>query len=98
MSEKKTPAKTPAKKKPAPKPTPKPEPEVLPEITFQGRARIELAELNIRRDGLTSFMSFSVFPTLPKRDQELLVAQAASMKRYSQILQERVDRFGVKGV
>lgn len=91
MSESKTPAKTPAKKKPALKPQP-------PVETYKGRVRKELAELNLRRESLTSFLSRSVFFGLEKRDQELLREQAVAMKRYSQALQERVNRFGVKGV
>lgn len=58
---------------------------------IQAELRLEKEELDVKIERLGEFLKGRVFPTLPKLQQKLLVAQKGFMGSYSRILGERIQ-------
>lgn len=54
----------------------------------------EKIELDLKAGKLKEFIAGQVFPTLPRADRWLLVAQRYLMRGYSMVLRMRIKRFG----
>lgn len=59
--------------------------------TFLERLIAEKAELEVKLDGLTSFLSSGTMATLDVQNQVLLRLQAVHMRSYLQVLDKRVS-------
>lgn len=60
---------------------------------YQDRVIVEKRELDAKHSKLAEFIGGNVYPTLVKADRELLVEQFDLMKRYSDVLADRIAHF-----
>lgn len=65
-------------------------------MTKEQRARLltETQETAARLNGLNSYMAMGEFPTLERKDKDLLYSQQRTMSKYLQILGKRLERAG----
>lgn len=64
----------------------------------QQRVIAEKAELDVRIEKLAAFRLTEAYKALAAADRELLKQQYRAMQRYSNVLGERIARFGDVGV
>lgn len=76
----------------------KPQPvRETPMLPHQQRVIDEKAELDERLGKLTAFFDTDPFPDLPQAEQDRMRRQATHMKRYSDILGERIEAWEQPG-
>ena len=65
-------------------------------MTNEAKSRLitEAQETAVRLNALNRFMGEDVFPTLPRKDKNLLYSQQRVMSKYLQILGKRIERAG----
>ena len=59
----------------------------------EDRVLVERRDLGDKLDKLDAFIAGDVFTTLPDEDQSLLKRQADAMRKYENILDQRIARF-----